>query len=154
MQALLAIALKSVLIAGLTLVLLAVFKRRSSAERSWVAHIGLLALVTIAFAPLVLPSLPIEAPALFAHADAPSTPVPAAAVSAAGTTATHNAAIPAQATSPRINKTTLATAAYAVPAVVLLLITVLALGRLLALHARADVLVDGHWLSALARAQR
>ena len=40
------------------------------------------------------------------------------------------------------------------PAVVLLLITVLALGRLLALHARADVLVDGHWLSALARAQR
>ncbi len=154
MQALLAIALKSVLIAGLTLVLLAVFKRRSSAERSWVAHIGLLALVTIAFAPLVLPSLPIEAPALFARADAPSTHVQAAAVPAAATTATHNAAIPAQATSPRINKTTLATAAYAVPAVVLLLITVLALGRLLALHARADVLVDGHWLSALARAQR
>ena len=33
-------------------------------------------------------------------------------------------------------------------------ITFLALARLIALRARADVLVDGHWLSALARAQR
>ena len=64
MQALLVIALKSVLISGLTLALLALLKRRSSAERSWVAHIGLLALVTLAFAPLVLPTLPVEAPAL------------------------------------------------------------------------------------------
>ena len=35
-----------------------------------------------------------------------------------------------------------------------MLITALALARLVALRARADVLVDGHWLSALARAQR
>jgi hypothetical protein len=41
-----------------------------------------------------------------------------------------------------------------VPAAILLLITMLALIRLVALRARADVLVDGHWLSALARAQR
>jgi beta-lactamase regulating signal transducer with metallopeptidase domain len=47
-----------------------------------------------------------------------------------------------------------ASAIYAVPAAVLLLLTLLALGRLIALRARADVLVDGHWLSALARAQR
>ena len=43
---------------------------------------------------------------------------------------------------------------YAVPAAILLFITFLALARLIALRARADVLVDGHWLSALARAQR
>jgi hypothetical protein len=36
----------------------------------------------------------------------------------------------------------------------LLFVTLLALGRLIALRARAEVLVDGHWLSALARAQR
>jgi beta-lactamase regulating signal transducer with metallopeptidase domain len=47
-----------------------------------------------------------------------------------------------------------ATAIYAVPAAILLFITLLALGRLIALRARAEVLVDGHWLSALARAQR
>src|SRR5204863_6621272 len=45
-------------------------------------------------------------------------------------------------------------ALYAVPAAILLFITVLALLRLIALTARAEVLVDGHWLSALARAQR
>src|SRR5262249_61542303 len=46
------------------------------------------------------------------------------------------------------------TAAYALPAAILLLITFLALARLVALQARADVLVDGHWLTALARAQK
>ena len=47
-----------------------------------------------------------------------------------------------------------ATALYAVPAAILLFMTFLALVRLVTLQARADVLVDGHWLSALARAQR
>ena len=64
MPVLIAIALKSLLIAGLTLGLLTVMKRRSAAERSWVAHIGLLALVIMALAPLVLPSWNVEAPAL------------------------------------------------------------------------------------------
>ena len=53
-----------------------------------------------------------------------------------------------------LNGTAAATALYAVPAAILLLITFLALARLIALQARADVLVDAHWLSALARAQR
>ena len=64
MHVLIAIALKSLLIAGVALGLLELMKRRSAAERSWVAHIGLLALVTLAFAPLVLPNWTIEAPAL------------------------------------------------------------------------------------------
>jgi beta-lactamase regulating signal transducer with metallopeptidase domain len=46
------------------------------------------------------------------------------------------------------------TALYAIPAAILLLLTFLALARLVALRARAEVLVDAHWLSALARAQR
>src|SRR5439155_11757901 len=54
----------------------------------------------------------------------------------------------------RISPVAAVTAAYALPAVILLFITFLALARLIALRARADVLVDGHWLSALARAQR
>ena len=45
MLVLLGIALKSLLIAGTTLGLLQMMKRRSAAERSWVAHIGLVALV-------------------------------------------------------------------------------------------------------------
>ena len=64
MHVLIAIALKSLLIAGVALGLLALMKRRSAAERSWVAHIGLLALVTLALAPLVLPNWTVEAPAL------------------------------------------------------------------------------------------
>src|SRR5947207_15481682 len=68
MSVLIAIALKSLLIAGLTLGLLRLMENRSAAERSWVAHIGLLALVIMAFAPLVLPTWNIEAPALLGEA--------------------------------------------------------------------------------------
>src|SRR5437899_8380038 len=70
MHVLIGIALKSLLITGLTLGLLELMKRRSAAERSWVAHIGLLALVIMAFAPLVLPSWNVEAPALLGQAPA------------------------------------------------------------------------------------
>ena len=71
MHVLIGIALKSLLIAGLTLGLLQLLRRRSAAERSWVAHIGLLALVIMAFAPLVLPSWNVEAPAIFSTAAQP-----------------------------------------------------------------------------------
>jgi beta-lactamase regulating signal transducer with metallopeptidase domain len=158
MHVLIAIAFKSLLIAGLTLGLLALMKRRSAAERSWVAHIGLLALVIMALAPLVLPSWNVEAPSLLG--DSPAIEVPAPTAAAAG-----RAAISAQpmvapvapaAALPQasLGAAATATAIYAVPAAILLFITLLALGRLIALRARAEVLVDGHWLSALARAQR
>src|SRR5690349_1897009 len=68
MQVLIAIAIKSLLISGLTLALLALMRQRSAAERSWVAHIGLLALVIMALAPLVLPTWNVEAPALLGQA--------------------------------------------------------------------------------------
>src|SRR5690348_16870850 len=82
MQVLIAIALKSLLISGLTLGLLELMKRRSASERSWVAHIGLLALVIMAFAPIVLPRWNVEAPALLGQAPSsePAVQAPAASV--------------------------------------------------------------------------
>jgi len=156
MSVLIAIALKSLLVAGLSLGLLALMKRRSAAERSWVAHIGLLALVVMAFAPLALPRWNVEAPALLRPAPAVEAPQTAAIPVA---TAFHVAAKPAAATPvitprPSLSPAAAASVIYAVPAAILLLITFLALARLFALRARAEVLVDGHWLSALARAQR
>src|SRR3982750_4615730 len=76
MTLLVGIAVKSLLIAAIALGLLALMKQRSAAERSWVAHIGLLALIIMAFAPLVLPSWNVEAPALFGNAPAAEAAVP------------------------------------------------------------------------------
>ena len=155
MHVLLGIALKSLFIAGLTLGLLQLIKGRSAAERSWVAHIGLIALVLLAFAPIVLPNWTVEMPAVFSEQPTAVT-LPAA---------THSSAVTATpvATTPRaapaashfsLSPTATTMALYALPAAILLFITFVALARLIALRARADVLVDGHWLSALARAQR
>ena len=164
MHVLIGIVLKSLLIAGLTLALIALMKRRSAAERSWVAHIGLLALVIMAFAPLVLPSWNVEAPALMGEAPALQAvaPAPASELSADPDKALKSVvpvvakpqAAPVGTSASSLGTVAAATAIYAVPAAILLFITLVALGRLIALRARADVLVDGHWLSALARAQR
>src|SRR3954453_178083 len=160
MSVLIGIALKSLLIAGLALALLTLMKRRSAAERSWVAHIGLFALVIMAFAPVVLPSWNVEAPALLGSSPAAEATVQgspriisvASAPSEAKTI--PNVIAPASPASPALTPAATATALYAIPAAMLLFITFLALARLIALRARADVLVDAHWLSALARAQR
>jgi beta-lactamase regulating signal transducer with metallopeptidase domain len=158
MHILVGIALKSLLIAGLTLGLLQLMSKRSAAERSWAAHVGLLALLIMAFAPLVLPSWNVEAPALFGHAPATTAAVQEPITSAVGDQAPLVPAATTVATTPppvvAVSPTAIASAIYAVPAAILLLITFLALARLITLRARADVLVDGHWLSALARAQR
>jgi beta-lactamase regulating signal transducer with metallopeptidase domain len=161
MSVLIGIALKSLLIAGLTLGLLQLITGRSAAERSWLAHIGLLALVIMALAPLVLPSWNVATPALFGSAQAVESPVTAAPAPAATAAAAQPIApavqdIVAKAKPAKASLSPLALtmALYAVPAAILLIITLLALGRLIALRARADVLVDSHWLTALARAQQ
>jgi len=160
MQILLAIAIKSLFIAGLALGLLYLLRNRSAAERSWVAHIGLLALVLLALAPLAMPRLTIEAPAMFGTANAAPQNLPVAVDHPIMVSPTATVlASPAQAADPPAAHAAMApglvaTALYAVPAAILLFITFLALARLIALRARAEVLVDGHWLSALARAQR
>jgi bla regulator protein BlaR1 len=157
MQVLIAIAIKSLLISGLTLGLLALMRQRSAAERSWVAHIGLFALVIMALAPLVLPSWNVEAPALLGQVQPVETAQPTLATAPSAThavapvVAQTTSSVPAQ---PSMSSGVAAMIGYAIPAAILLLITAIALARLIALRARADVLVDGHWLSALARAQR
>ncbi len=165
MSVLVQIAVKSLLIAGLTLGLLQLTKRRSAAERSWVAHVGLLALMIVAFAPLVLPNWTVEAPALLGQAPAVETeqvqlppPQITAELTEQARSTIHfsaNGRVRPDRLGPElITPAAAATAAYALPAAILLFVTFLALARLIALRARADVLVDGHWLSALARAQR
>lgn len=160
MNILIGIALKSLLVAGLSLGLLQLMKRRSAAERSWVAHIGLLALVIMALAPLVLPSWNVETPAMFSRTSEAQTvaqtlpPVASNAIGSGSFAVRHPTVTNPAPSLPVLSSEAVATALYAVPAAILLLITFVALARLVALRARADVLVDGHWLSALARAQR
>ena len=156
MSVLIGIALKSLLIAGLTLGLLQLLKGRSAAERSWVAHIGLLALVIMAVAPLVLPSWNVAVPIASDAQAAVQAPAPVDAATPAASTAITplTTTVSAAPVSASLSPLAAATVAYAVPAAILLFITFLALARLIALRARAEVLVDGHWLSALARAQR
>jgi beta-lactamase regulating signal transducer with metallopeptidase domain len=158
MTVLIAIALKSLLVAGATLLVLRLMKGRSAAERSTVAHVGLLALVVMAVAPIALPALEVETPALLGQAPAADAVAPAPAMVSSESRSVALPAAPVSAApapdEPAISTAAAAAALYAVPAAILLIITLLALGRLLALRARADVLVDGTWLSALARAQR
>ena len=154
MSILFAIALKSLLVAGLTLGLLALMKRRSAAERSLVAHSassrwwsGLRAACAAEWT--------VEAPALLGQAPAVETSLRrvTAPTQRRRVGPTPRAGRPPVAALDQ-RRPAAVSARYAIPASILLLIPCLAVARLVALRARADVLVDGHWLTALARAQR
>src|SRR5690348_10238350 len=127
MQVLIAIAIKSLLISGLTLGLLGLMRQRSAAERSWVAHIGLLALVIMALAPLVLPTWNIEAPALLGQAQQTTQPLLTAAPSGAHPVAPvvvdQTTRMPT--VQPSISSGVAAMIGYAIPAAILLFITVI-----------------------------
>jgi len=159
METLLGLALKSLLIAGATLALLHFTRNRSSAERSWIAHLGLFALVALPLASLALPAMHVALPEALSPAPAIVEIAPRATSSgaetatSAGATAIENIRGPvaAPAVTPGFDWTPYA---YAAPAAALLFITLLALLRLFALRHRAQVLVDPIWLSALAHAQR
>src|SRR5690348_12532609 len=136
MQVLIAIAIKSLLISGLTLALLALMRQRSASERSWVAHIGLLALVIMALAPLVLPTWNVEAPALLGQAQPVEpaqqalTAVPSAAHSVAPVVVEQATRAPT--VRPSMSSGVAAMIGYAIPAAILLFITAIALARLIA----------------------
>jgi beta-lactamase regulating signal transducer with metallopeptidase domain len=155
---LLLLALKSLLVAAVTLGLLRLTRTRSAAERSTVAHLGLFALVALPLASLALPALDLPLPAPMAQiatvdpVEQTATPLPTrdkAAPIAAPTS-------PTVSTEPAWIGTLTGAARYAflLPTLVLLALTLAALLRLVGLRARAEVLVDPVWLSALARAQR
>lgn len=160
---LLLLGLKSLLVAAATLGLLRLTRARSAAQRSTIAHLGLFALVALPLGSLALPSLALPVPAAVASfaavnpiaASVASSPAPSLATAPTDVGTSVKSAAKPEATGTLI--TTIADAAryaFLLPTVVLLMLTLVALLRLVGLRARADVLVDADWLSALARAQR
>lgn len=145
------IAAKSLLIAGVTLLVLKAMSKRSAADRSWIAHLGLGAIVILPLAWLLLPQL--EVPTSLISAE------PVVQTAAIGDPTTTEVA-PAAATFPGsdaaapLGAADWAFWAYAVPAGIFLLLTLIALARLMVLQAKANVMVEPTWLTALARAQR
>ena len=157
MNALIAIALKSLIIAGLTLVALRLAHRRSAAERSWIAHVGLLAIIILPLAPLAIPQIAVETAAFEAANPPPvaveDSPRPTVAAPEPHSQEARQAA-PAADSENGWSMMEVSSFLYWIPTLLLLSITLIALARLVALRSRAEVLVDSHWLSALARAQR
>jgi len=160
---LLLLALKSLLVAAATLGLLRLTRARSAAQRSTIAHLGLFALVALPLGSLALPSLALPMPAAvagFAAIDPIAGPKAASPVPSSATAPIDASAAVKTAAKPAPTGTLVAAIAdaaryaFLIPTFVLLVLTLVALLRLVGLRARADVLVDPDWLSALARAQR
>ncbi|MEO7679998.1 MAG: M56 family metallopeptidase, partial [Sphingomonas sp.] len=153
------LALKSFLVAAATLTLLRLTRTRSAAERSTIAHLGLFALIALPLGSLALPTLALSLPAPLAQITSsdPAPKVTARAVEREQAAPIRASASPAAAPVQSPLAATVADAAkyaYLLPTLVLLALTLAALLRLVGLRARAEVLVDPVWLSALARAQR
>jgi beta-lactamase regulating signal transducer with metallopeptidase domain len=152
------LALKSLLVAAVTLGLLRLTRKRSAAERSTIAHLGLFALVALPLASLALPTLDLPLPAPIAQmttvdlVEQTATPLPSRDI-AAPVTAAASPTAPAESVWVGVLSDA-ARYAFLLPTLVLLALTLAALLRLVGLRARAEVLVDPVWLSALARAQR
>ena len=160
---LLLLALKSLLVAAAVLGLLRLTRARSAAERSTIAHLGLLALVLLPLGSLALPSLSLPVPVSVDRL-APLAPIaqPDAAHATPRITrpSSSDFASPERAAAPVVAGTwarvgvMVARYAFLVPTLLLMALTLVALLRLVGLRARAEILVDPVWLSALARAQR
>jgi len=123
------LAAKSVVIAGGTLLVLRFMRGRSASDRSWVAHLGLAALAALPLGSVLFP--PLEVTTSY--------------------TAVLGEAAPASLGAAAVDWLLLA---YAVPALFLIALTLLALLRLVLLTGRARSVTDDHWLQALARVRR
>lgn len=162
------LAWKSALLAGVTLLALRLLSGRSAAERSWVAHAGVAALLLLPLVVVAGPRWQVEAPPAMARAlgepaalavvaprpapvsaepswgRAPAPPVPpmqaSPASTDAGTTGRGSNIAPA--------------VLYGLPALLLLCTMLLAVVRLFGLRRRAMVVTDPQWVMAMARAQQ
>lgn len=149
------LAVKSLVVAGLTLGLLRLFRNASAAQRSWLAHAGLGALLLLPLVALLMPALEIRTGLL--GTDMPAEHV-SVATGAARAAARHIGAAagsagmadPVGIALARIDWVLLA---YLIPSALLLIVTLVALARLFALRSRAQVMTSPAWLSALAHAQ-
>lgn len=181
MSTLAVLAFKSVALAGLTLALLGLARGRTPAERSLIAHLGLLAILLLPVAALALPqwtplphgflaaeepvrSIPVNAPVLPVADAQPAvktvTATPAAPLFAPSTLADLPPLADVMAAAPAAPAVTLPTLAelvvwmYVLPLGLLVMAMTVAVFRLLGMRRRAEVLVDRAWLAALAEAQR
>jgi beta-lactamase regulating signal transducer with metallopeptidase domain len=170
MEYLLPLIAKSFLVASVVLLLLRLAGQRSASQRSWIAHLGLVAILLLPVATMMLPAIEVKGPPFLTSAltSPPAEIAPAATVIAPESVAlpedtAKSGTEPAAAAGPFPQASRAIDVArsvdwalwiYAGPAALLLLLTLIALGRLVALRARATVLVEANWLTALARAQR
>jgi beta-lactamase regulating signal transducer with metallopeptidase domain len=149
------LAAKSVIIAGGALLLLKLLKYRSAADRSWIAHLALAGLLLLPVATFALPTFDVAGPEFLVGKAEVQSPAPAVLPKTAQDLG------PAATSAPVSDEAGVGSApidwpfwGYAVPAALLVLLTLIALVRLFVLKARATVLIDAPWLTALARAQR
>ena len=155
MEWIIPLAAKSILIAGGALLLLKMLGNRSAADRSWIAHLALAGLLLVPIATFALPTFDVAGPEFLVGKAEVVSPSPVVLPVTEPT--------PQPATQPvaKADEPDAGSAPvdwpfwdYTVPAALLLLLTLMALGRLFMLKARATVLVDAPWLTALARAQQ
>ncbi|HET9459546.1 MAG TPA: M56 family metallopeptidase [Sphingomicrobium sp.] len=149
------LAAKSFFIAGGALLLLRLLKDRSAADRSWVAHLALAGLLLLPVATFALPTLDIAGPEFLVGKTETLSPVSVAPLAEpASDLSSAPLAVDAGAGSAALNAIDWSFWSYAIPAALLFLLTLIALARLFVLKAKANVLVDAPWLTALARAQQ
>jgi beta-lactamase regulating signal transducer with metallopeptidase domain len=152
MDWLIPLAAKSFLIAGGALLLLKLLEKRSAADRSWIAHLALAALLLLPVATVALPHVDVVGPEfLVGKPETPASAIPLPTTLPATAVATS---APTREVESGTTPVDWSFWGYAVPATVLVLLTLIALIRLFVLKARASVLVDAPWLTALARAQK
>src|SRR5688572_9605998 len=145
------LAAKSVVIAGGTLLVLRSMRRRSASDRSWIALLGLAALVALPLGSLLIP--PLEVSNSYASVLAqPATASSGAAWIVPGSPALRTPFV--EAGWAQGTPADWLLLGYAVLALCLIARTVLALLRLMLLMARACAVTDEHWLQALTRARR
>ena len=149
------LALKSLALAALILGILRLTRSRTPAERSLIAHLGLLAILLLPIGSILLPQWAPLPQDIFASnvvaSQASEIPVAARTLDIPAPAAEVAAAAPSFAP-PSLAE--LAVWIYALPLVLMFAMMAVAVFRLFAMRRRAEVLVDGAWLSALAEAQR
>ena len=145
---------KSLACAAILLLALRLLRRRSAAERSLLANLGLLAILLLPIGAVALPDLPVAAPLAVNEVYDRVNPLPASPPEARP----ESDVVPVQASAPTATPAygwrELVLLGWAVPAGAMLVLTLLAVLRLHRLRGRAQVLVDPRWLTALASAQR
>jgi beta-lactamase regulating signal transducer with metallopeptidase domain len=153
LELLIGLAWKSAACAGATLLALRLLRGRSGAERSQAAHLGMLVTLAAPFAALLLPPVPRPA----AMPTPPLSQVLASRASeSAVLAASPGAGDPSGAGSvmAALDFGTLAGWVYAVPAAVLALALLWSVLQLQGLRARARMVTDPAWLTALASTQQ